>query len=99
MTVALDAGALDIRNDPDEESYEIITSPEDFEPVRGRLREAAIEVSMAEVTMLPKTYVKLEGRKAEQMTHLMESIEDHDDVQNVYANFDIPDEVMAHEGS
>jgi YebC/PmpR family DNA-binding regulatory protein len=95
ISVALDAGAEDIKNDPEEENYEIVTAPEDFKKVKGALEKQNIALNLAEVTMLPKSYVKLEARGAEQMLKLMDALEDHDDVQNVYANFDIPDEVMA----
>lgn len=98
MSVALDAGAEDMRNDPNEENYEIITSPEDFTSVREALDRANIPISSAEVSMLPKNYVVLDEKAAEQMLRLMDNLEDHDDVQNVYANFDIPDEVAEKAG-
>ena len=94
MTVALEAGALDMKNDPTEENYEIITAPEDLNTVSKALKDASIETVLAEVTMLPKNYVMLDPRQGEQMTRLMEALEDHDDVQNVYSNFDIPEEVL-----
>ncbi|HTR45378.1 MAG TPA: YebC/PmpR family DNA-binding transcriptional regulator [Thermodesulfovibrionales bacterium] len=94
MTIALDAGALDIRNDPKEDSYEVITLPEDLAAVKGALETAGIQVSLAETTMLPKSYVTLDEKGAEQMVRLTDALEDNEDVQNVYANFDIPDEVM-----
>lgn len=93
MTVALDAGAEDMRNDPEEENFEIITAPEDFAAVKGAVEKAGLPVESAEVTMLPKTYVVLDGKTAEQMVRLIDALEDNDDVQNVYANFDIPDDV------
>ena len=95
MTVALDAGALDIRNDPKEDSYEVITSPEDLPAVKQAIEAAGIQVSLAETTMLPKSYVTLDEKGAEQMVRLTDALEDNEDVQNVYANFDIPDEVMS----
>ncbi len=94
MSLALDAGAEDMRNDPGEENYEIITVPEDLRKVKESLEKAGIELAMAEVTMLPKNYIKLDEKDAEQMMKLMDAIEDHDDVQNIYANFDVSDEVM-----
>jgi|Deesub1362A_J573_1020465.scaffolds.fasta_scaffold00027_8 YebC/PmpR family DNA-binding regulatory protein len=97
MAVALEAGALDMKNDPLEENYEIITAPEDIDAVKTAIENAKIPVEFAEVTMLPKSYVTLDEKAAEQMTRLMDALEDHDDVQNVYANFNIPDEVMAKE--
>lgn len=94
MSVALDAGAEDIRSD-DPTLFEVITAPADFEKVKKAMTDAGLTPSYAEVTFLPQTYIRLDGKEAEQMLRLMEALEDHDDVQNVYANFDIPDEVMA----
>lgn len=94
MSVALDAGAEDIRSD-DPTIFEVIAAPADFEKVKKAMTDAGLTPSYAEVTLLPQTYIRLEGKEAEQMLRLMEALEDHDDVQNVYANFDIPDEVMA----
>ncbi len=95
MAVALEAGAEDLKNDPKEENYEIITSPDDFQAVKDALSKEGVQIAMAELTMLPKTQVSLEGDTAEKMLKLMDVLEDHDDVQNVYANFDLPEEVMA----
>lgn len=94
MTIALDAGAEDMKNDPKEDNYEVITSPEDLPRVKNVLEAAKVPVSLAETTMLPKNYVLLEERSAEQMLRLIELLEENEDVQNVYANFDIPDEVV-----
>jgi len=94
MDVALEAGAEDIVSDPEEPNYEVMTAPQDFEAVRSALEEKGIPMAAAEVTMIPQTYVKLEGKDAEQMMRLMDALDDCDDTQNVYANFDIPDEVM-----
>jgi YebC/PmpR family DNA-binding regulatory protein len=94
MSQALDAGADDIKNDPEEENYEITTAPEDFNTVKEFLTEKNIAMNLTEVTQIPQNYVKLEGKDAKKMLTLMEALEDHDDVQNVYANFDIPDEMM-----
>ncbi len=93
MSVALDAGAEDMKNEAQEANYEIITAPEDFNSVKATLEKANIPIESAEITMLPKNYVVLDEKAAEQMVRLMDALEDHDDVQNVYANFDIPDEV------
>jgi len=94
----LEAGAGGIvKSSEEEEHYEIITDPHDFEKVRKYL-EGKIELAHTEITMLPQTYIKIEGKDAEQMARLMEAIEDHDDIQNVYANFDIPDEALAKVG-
>jgi YebC/PmpR family DNA-binding regulatory protein len=93
MSIALDAGAEDMKNDPQEENYEIVTSQEDLDTVKAGLEKARIPIASAEITMLPQNYVVLDEKAAEQMIRLMEALEDHDDVQNVYANFDIPDAV------
>ena len=91
--IAIEAGADDLREDGD--NFEIITSPENFEAVQTAIKTAGIEPQMAEISMVPQNYVKLEGSSAQQMLRLMETIEDHDDVQKVYANFDIDDADMA----
>ena len=98
MAAALEAGAEDMKNDPKEDSYEIISSPEDMDTIKDALETSGIPVSLAEITMLPTTYVTLDERSAEQMLKLVEILEDHDDTQNVYTNFDIPEEVMAKVG-
>jgi len=94
MSLALDAGADDFKSDPDDENYEITTAPEDLNTVKEFLTGKNIELNLAEVTYIPQNYVNLEGKDANKMLALMEALEDHDDVQNVYANFDIPDEMM-----
>jgi transcriptional/translational regulatory protein YebC/TACO1 len=66
--------------------------------VKASIEAAGIPVSLAEITMLPKSYALLDEKQAEQMLRLIEALEDHDDVQNVYTNFDVPDEVMARVG-
>jgi YebC/PmpR family DNA-binding regulatory protein len=91
--IAIEAGADDLRDD--EENFEIITSPENFEGVQTAIKSAGIEPQVAEVSMVPQTYIKLEGSNAQTMLRLMEAIEDHDDVQKVYANFDIDEADMA----
>jgi YebC/PmpR family DNA-binding regulatory protein len=93
MTVTLDAGAEDIK-DEDEENFEIITAPDDFEAVKAALEEASITCLDSEVTMLPQTNVNLKGKEAVQMLKLMDALEDNDDVQKVYTNADIDDEVI-----
>lgn len=97
MSAALEAGALDMKNDPAEDNYEIITAPEDFDKVKSALQGAQIPAAFSEIAMLPKTYVDLDDRGVEQMTRLMEAVEEHEDVQNVYANFNISDAVAAKE--
>lgn len=98
MSVAIEAGAEDMKNDPGEDSYEIITAPEDMNKVKASLEAAGISLSLAEITMLPKSYVALDGKSAEVMIRLVDALEDHEDVQNVYTNFDVPEEVMAKVG-
>ena len=95
MSVALDAGAEDMKNEPEEENYEVITAPDDLKKVKDAIERKKIKFHIAEVTMLPKSYVKLDVKDAEKMLRLMDALEEHDDVQNVFANFDIPEEIMA----
>ncbi|UCD70688.1 MAG: YebC/PmpR family DNA-binding transcriptional regulator [Syntrophobacterales bacterium] len=92
IEVVLDAGAEDVR-DRDRE-YEVTMDPAQFEVVKRAAQDAGLEYSFAEVTMIPQSTVRLLGKEAEQMLRLVESLEDSDDIQRVYANFDIPDEVM-----
>lgn len=92
MEVALEAGASDIKNE--EESYDIVTEVADFEKVKKALEAKSVKFTVAEITMVPKNYVKLNGKDAERMLKLMEALEEHEDTSNVYANFDIPKEVM-----
>ena len=94
MAVALDAGAEDVRSD-DPAQFDVITSPTDFEAVKKALSDAAIPCLSADITRLAKTEVHLDGKAAEQMLHLMEALEDHDDVQKVHANFTLPDKILA----
>jgi len=92
MEAALDAGAEDIRED--NSNFEVITAPEDFEAVKAAIDSASISYIVAEVTMLPQSTTFLNGKEAEQMVRLMEALEDCDDVQKVYTNADIPDEIV-----
>ncbi|HIJ59031.1 MAG TPA: YebC/PmpR family DNA-binding transcriptional regulator [Nitrospirae bacterium] len=89
MSIVLDAGADDLKNDPYEDKFEVLTTPDNFIKAKNALESASIELSLSEITMIPKTYVKLEGTQAEQMMRLMDALEEHDDVQNVYSNFDV----------
>lgn len=93
MAIVLDAGAEDMQTGEGE--FEVITTPENFEKVKKAIDDNKIPTTFAEVTMVPQSYIKLTGHKAQQMLHLMEVLEDHDDVQKVYANFDIPEEELA----
>lgn len=90
---ALEAGAEDVKDEGD--AYEVITEPTTFHLVRDILAARGLKWETSEVTMIPQTMVKLEGKPAEQMLKMMEKLEDNDDVQNVYANFDISDEEMS----
>jgi YebC/PmpR family DNA-binding regulatory protein len=93
LGIALEAGAEDMK--VDESNYEITTTPEGFEAVKQAIEDKGIKPSLAEVTMVPQTTIKLEGKQAQQMLQLMEKLEEHDDVQQVYANFDIPERELA----
>jgi YebC/PmpR family DNA-binding regulatory protein len=92
MTLALDAGAEDMKTD--EKTYEVTTGPHEFEAVKKALADAKIETSLAEITFIPENYIKLDAKNAEHVLKLMDTLEDHDDVQKVHANFDIPEEIM-----
>ncbi len=87
MEIALDAGADDMVED--DGSFEIFTAQTDFESVRHALQEKNIPIANAEIALVPQTLVKVEGKNAETVLKLMDAIEDLDDVQNVYSNFDI----------
>ena len=88
MELALEAGAEDVGGD--EETWEIVTAPEDFTPVLDAVRAEGLEPLSAEVVMRPTNSVHITGAAAQQVLRLMEALEDHDDVANVAANFDIP---------
>jgi len=90
--LALEAGADDIEEG--EKEFEVITEPSSFEHVKTAIENAGLNYILAEITMIPKTTVNLDGKHAQQMLTLMEFFEDNDDVNHVYANFDISDEVM-----
>jgi len=92
MEVILDAGASDMTNHGD--IYEIISPPSEMENVRAGIEAKSIPIVSAEVTMVPQNTVKLNEKQAETMLKLYEALEEHDDVQNVYANFDIDDNIM-----
>ncbi len=87
MDIVLGAGADDMRDDG--ENFEIFASPESFDGVKAALEKEEIPLAAAEVSMVPQNYVKLEGKNAQTMLKLMEALEDHEDVQNVWSNFDI----------
>ncbi|MFN0084306.1 MAG: YebC/PmpR family DNA-binding transcriptional regulator [Blastocatellia bacterium] len=92
MEIILDAGAEDMQNDG--ESYEILTAPEDFLTVLDKLKAAGLEPMSAEIVMIPKNTVKLEGGQVNQMMKLYHALDDNDDVDSVYANFEIDEAVM-----
>jgi YebC/PmpR family DNA-binding regulatory protein len=91
--IALDAGAEDVVSE--EDGFEVFTEADSVDDVRAKLEENGIEPESAERTMIPQNTVKLDGKQAEQMLKLMDVLEDHDDVQDVYSNFDIDEDVMA----
>jgi YebC/PmpR family DNA-binding regulatory protein len=92
MELALEAGAEDVKSEGNE--FEVITDPASFEKVKKAIDAKGIKHLEASIGMIPSNTVKLELNKAEQMLKMMEKLEDNDDVQNVYANFDIDDDVM-----
>jgi YebC/PmpR family DNA-binding regulatory protein len=95
LEVVLEAGGDDVRDDG--ENWEILAPPDRLEAVKDALASRGIQTSTAELSMVPKTTVKIEGKKAQQLLGMMEALEDHDDVQNVWANFDIDDaEISEH---
>jgi YebC/PmpR family DNA-binding regulatory protein len=92
LALALDAGAADFRRA--DSAFEITAVPGDLEAVRRVLEERGVPIQSAEVTYVPQSTVRLEGKEAQQVLRLVEGLEELDDVQHVFANFDIPDEVM-----
>lgn len=93
LGIVLDAGAEDLRTDGD--SFEVTTAPDSFETVKKAIEERKIPIESAELHKIPENTVRVEGAEAEKVLKLMEALEEHDDVQNVYANFDIDDKVLA----
>lgn len=89
MMLVLETGAEDMKIEEDD--FEIITTPEEFDSVQQVLEDNHIECALAEITMVPETTMQLEEKDAEKMMKLLEALEEHDDVQNVYSNFDMPD--------
>jgi YebC/PmpR family DNA-binding regulatory protein len=92
MAAALEAGAEDVNDEG--EFFEVVTAPSDLENVKRALAERKIQFSSAQLTRNPQTVIKLEGKHAEQILKLMDALEDHEDIQKVYSNFDVPDEIM-----
>jgi YebC/PmpR family DNA-binding regulatory protein len=87
LSVALDAGADDMNDDGS--AWEVVCAPEQFEAVRDAVKALGVNPAAAAIAMVPQNYIKLVGKEAQQMLRLMEAIEDHDDVQHVWANFDV----------
>ena len=93
IELALEAGAEDVKDQEDQ--FEVITSPEDFLNVKAAFDDRELKYELAEMTMSPQTTVRIEDPKtAQQLLRLVDALEDSDDVQNVYANFDIPDQIL-----
>jgi YebC/PmpR family DNA-binding regulatory protein len=92
MDIALNAGAEDMKTEG--KTFEITTDPRDFEKVKEALRSSGVESQLGEVTMIPAMTVKVTGDHAKEVLALIDALEDYEDVQNVYANFDIPDEIL-----
>jgi len=92
LMAALDAGAEDMKNDDD--VIEIVTAPENLEAVREAVEAAGYKPTSAEVTMIPQNTIALSGKEAQQMLRLMDMLEEHDDIQKVHANFDIPEDIL-----
>jgi YebC/PmpR family DNA-binding regulatory protein len=92
MEIALEAGAEDMRNDG--ESYEVLTAPEDFHSVLDAIKSKGVEPISSEIAMIPQNTIKLDGGQATQMLKLYDALDDQEDVQSVYANFEIDDAVL-----
>jgi YebC/PmpR family DNA-binding regulatory protein len=92
MAIVLDAGAEDMRDDGD--NWEVLTEPGSYEVVLEAVKKAGIEPASSNVAMIPQNYIKLEGQAATTMIRLMEALEEHDDVQNFHANFDIDQKLL-----
>ena len=93
LEIALEAGAEDV--EVEENEYQVLTAPEDFSEVKEKLAEKGVHFLEAGINMIPQNTIEItEEKTAQQILTLLERLEDHDDVQNVYANFDIPDEIM-----
>ncbi|MDR0617666.1 MAG: YebC/PmpR family DNA-binding transcriptional regulator [Endomicrobium sp.] len=94
MNLTLEAGAQDFKNEGGSDAYEIITSPTDLNSVKNALKNRNIEILSSEITMIPQTQIALSEDEAKCMLKLMDALEEHDDVKNIYANFDISNEEM-----
>ncbi len=92
FAISVDAGAQDLKTEG--KNYEIFCEPQDFENVKKVIKDKGIKWELAELTMVPTSTVKVPSQEAKQLLSLIEALEEHDDVQKVYANFDIPDEIL-----
>jgi YebC/PmpR family DNA-binding regulatory protein len=92
LMIALESGADDLKTEDDR--FDIYTEPEAFEDVRNAIEKASIEITLAEISMIPQTTVQVEGQNAQQILQLLEALDEHDDIQHIYSNFDIPDEML-----
>jgi transcriptional/translational regulatory protein YebC/TACO1 len=98
MELALDAGAEDVQADSAGAAWEVLAAPADFLKVREAIEAAGVELASAEVAMLPQTMVECDEETATRVLRLIEALEDHDDVQRVHHNADIPETVLARMG-
>ena len=92
MNIVLDAGAEDLRNEGD--SWTVVSAPDAHDQVLQAVQKAGIETESAEIGMMPKNLVRLEGKNVSAMLRLSEALEEHDDVQNIYSNFDVDEKEM-----
>ena len=92
MNIVLEAGGEDLRDDGD--NWEVLTDLASYESVLQAVKNAKIEPAVAEIAMLPQNYIKVEGQTASAMIRLLEALEDHDDVQHVYSNFDVDQKAL-----
>jgi YebC/PmpR family DNA-binding regulatory protein len=97
MELVLDAGGEDLRDDG--ESFEVFTSPDTYQQVRDALAKRDVPIATGEIAMVPKNRIRVEGSKAKSLLNMMEALEDHEDVQHAYANFDIADEEFDRQAS
>jgi len=93
LELILDAGAEDLKEDGS--NFEVFTPPEKFEAVVNAIKEKEIQLEASNLGYFPQNFVKVEGKQAQQLLRLMEELEDHDDVQHVWSNFDIDEELIA----
>ncbi len=94
LELSMNFDVEDVSHDEDGKMFEVLVQPPSFETVKTEYDKAGIKYTYAEVTLVPQTYVPLKGKEAEQMIKLMDALDDHDDVQKVYANFDIAEKDM-----